>query len=150
MLSDSCASNYTEYDLLRIMENDPEAGAETGSERAHPLLPAIGNAGKMGIERLAKLLHDRWQGIGHQLAYVLLGVALLRARVIPRWAAWLIMVSAPVMGPIAYGTKVGLLQILGYVLIFIGSVPAALAMLKRRDEQAQALVPTAEELTPTT
>lgn len=69
-------------------------------------------------------------GIGHQLAYVLLGIALLRARVGPRWAAWLIVVSAPVMGPIAYGTGLGLLQVLGYVLVFIGSVPAALVMLR--------------------
>ncbi len=38
------------------------------------------------------------------------------------------------MGPIAYGTKVGLLQVLGYVVSFIGSVPAALAMLKGRNE----------------
>ncbi len=86
--------------------------------------------------------------IGHQLAYVLLGIALLRARVIPRWAAWLMIVSGPVMGPIAYGTKVGLLQILGYVLVFIGSIPAAFAMLKVRDESA--LVPRGEEPAPTT
>jgi hypothetical protein len=88
--------------------------------------------------------------VGHQLGYVLLGIALARARAIPLWAASLIVVSAPVMGPIAYGTNLGLLQILGYVLVFVGSMPAALAMLKRRDEQAQALVPAAEELTPTT
>lgn len=73
--------------------------------------------------------------IGHQLAYVLLGIAMLRARVIPWWAAWLMIVSAPVMGPIAYGTKVGLLQILGYVLVFVGSIPAAFAILKRGDEE---------------
>ena len=72
--------------------------------------------------------------IGHLLGYVLLGIALLRARAIPRWAAWLFIVSAPIMGPIAYGINVGLLQILGYVLVFIGSIPAALAMLKRPDE----------------
>lgn len=70
--------------------------------------------------------------IGHLLGYVLLGIALARARVIPLWAACLIIVSAPLMGPIAYGTGLGLLQILGFVLIFIGSIPAALAMLKGR------------------
>jgi hypothetical protein len=86
--------------------------------------------------------------VGHQLGYVLLGIALLRARMIPRWAAWLIIVSAPLMGPIAYGTNLGLLQILGYVLVFIGSVPAALAMLKVRDEQG--LVTLGEEPAPTT
>lgn len=71
--------------------------------------------------------------IGHLFAYVLLGMALLRARVIPRWAAWLLIVSAPIMGPIAYGVNVGLLQILGFLLVFIASVPAALAMVSRSD-----------------
>lgn len=71
--------------------------------------------------------------IGHLLAYVLLGIALLRARAIPRWAAWLLIVSAPIMGPFAYGFKVGLLQIFGYILVFIASIPAAVAMLRRRD-----------------
>lgn len=92
-------------------------------------------------------MHAGWV-IGHLLGYVLLGIALLRARVIPRWAAWLIIVSALVMGPLSYGTGMGLLQVLGYVLVFIGSVPAAIAMLKRRDEQA--FMPTAEGFTPTT
>jgi hypothetical protein len=86
--------------------------------------------------------------IGHQFGYVLLGIALARARVIPLWAACLIIVSAPLMGPIAYGTGLGLLQILGYVLVLIGSAPAAFAMLKVKDEQA--LVPTGEEPVPTT
>ena len=73
---------------------------------------------------------------GHLLGYVLLGIALARARVIPLWAASLIIASPPLMGPIAYGTGLGLLQVLGFVLVFIGSVPAALAMLRVRDEQA--------------
>jgi hypothetical protein len=73
--------------------------------------------------------------IGHQLGYILLGIALARARVIPLWAACLFIVSVPIMGPIAYGTGLGLLQILGYVLVFIGSVPAAAAMLKGRGGQ---------------
>ncbi len=78
------------------------------------------------------VMHGGWI-IGHLLAYVLLGIALARTRVIPLWAAYLIIVSAPVMGPIAYGTGLGLLQILGYVLVFIGSIPAALAMLHFSD-----------------
>ncbi len=39
------------------------------------------------------------------------------------------------MGPIAYGTNVGLLQILGYVLVFIGSVPAAFAKRHQPNEK---------------
>lgn len=84
--------------------------------------------------------------IGHLLGYVLLGIALLRARVIPRWSAWLLIVSAPIMGPIAYGTNLGLLQILGYALVFIGSVPAVIFMFKKRDEPELALVPMVEKL----
>ena len=68
--------------------------------------------------------------IGHQFGYILLGIALARTRVIPLWAACLFIVSVPIMGPIAYGTNLGLLQILGYVLVFIGSIPAALVILK--------------------
>jgi hypothetical protein len=86
--------------------------------------------------------------VGHLFGYVLLGIALLRARVIPLWAAWLIIVSAPLMGPIAYGTNLGLLQILGYVLVFLGSVPAALAMLKLKGEQTS--VPLDEKPAPAT
>jgi hypothetical protein len=71
--------------------------------------------------------------VGHLLAYVLLGIALARAHAVPQWAAWLIIVSAPLMGPIAYGTGLGVLQVLGYVFVLVGSVPAALAMLKSRD-----------------
>jgi hypothetical protein len=85
--------------------------------------------------------------IGHQLGYVLLGIALARARVIPLWAACLLIVSAPLMGPIAYGTGLGLLQILGFLLVFIGSIPAALAMLKVRNEQTS--VPLSGEPVPT-
>ena len=81
--------------------------------------------------------------IGHLLGYVLLGIALARAQVVPLWAACLIIVSAPWMGPIAYGTRLGLLQVLGYALVFIGSVPAALAILRRSGEEVP--VPVREE-----
>jgi hypothetical protein len=90
------------------------------------------------------VMHGGWV-IGHLLGYVLLGIALARARVIPLWAAWLLIVSPLLMGPLAYGTGLGLLQVLGYVLVFVGSVPAALATLKLRDEQALR-----EESAPTT
>lgn len=93
-------------------------------------------------------MHGGWV-IGHLLGYVLLGIALVRARVIPLWAAWLIIVSPLLMGPLAYGTGLGLLQVLGYVLIFVASIPAALATLKGRDEHEQAFGPVAKGLTPT-
>ena len=93
-------------------------------------------------------MHGGWV-IGHLLGYVLLGIALVRARMIPLWAAWLLVVSPLVMGPFAYGTGLGLLQVLGYVLVFVASIPAALATLKGRDEHEQAFVPAAEGLRPT-
>ena len=93
-------------------------------------------------------MHGGWI-IGHLLGYVLLGVALLRARAIPGWAAWFLILSPFVMGPLAYGTGLGLLQVLGYVLVFIGSIPAAFVTLRGRDEHEQASVSVAGELTPT-
>lgn len=79
---------------------------------------------------------------GHLLGYVLLGIALARARAVPRWAAVLMGASAPLMGPIAYATNLGQLQILGFMLVFIASIPAARSMLRVRDEQTLALMPT--------
>ena len=76
--------------------------------------------------------------VGHLLGYVLLGIALARARLVPQWAAWLLVASAPLMGPIAYGTGLGILQVLGYVLVFIGSIPAAFAMLKGSEKEVHA------------
>jgi hypothetical protein len=74
--------------------------------------------------------------LGHLLGYALLGVALARARVVPQWAAWLLVVSALVIGPIAYGTGLGQLQILGYGLVFVASAPAAFATFKGSGEVA--------------
>lgn len=99
-------------------------------------------AAHLGQDKSFALLHSR-QGlfafpqmlavaggwvVGHLLGYVLLGIALFRARVIPRWASCLIVAAAPVMGPIAYGTNIGLVQVLGYLCAFAGSVPAAVVM----------------------
>jgi hypothetical protein len=81
--------------------------------------------------------------IGHVVGYILLGIALARAGAIPHWAAWLLVVSAVLMGPIAYGTNLGLLQILGFGLVFVASVPAAIHMLQmsERSEHRSWLLP---------
>jgi hypothetical protein len=68
--------------------------------------------------------------LGHLLAHVFLGIALLRAKAIPRWAPSLVIAAAPVIGPIAYGTGIGAFQVLGYVMTFVGSLPAAVVMAK--------------------
>ena len=67
---------------------------------------------------------------GHLLGYVLLGLALARARVIPLWAAGLIIFALPFQA-VAYIAHLGIFQIISYGLIFFGSLPAALAMLRR-------------------
>lgn len=78
--------------------------------------------------------------IGHWGGYMLLGIAFWRAQVIPRWAAFLILISGPLMGPLAYGltialgTNLGILQVLGFVLVFIGSIPAAWVLLRTSAE----------------
>jgi hypothetical protein len=36
------------------------------------------------------------------------------------------------MGPIAYGLNMGLVQVLGYLLVFLASIPAAVATLRLR------------------
>jgi hypothetical protein len=92
--------------------------------------PMLGKAYVANWEVL--VMHGGWI-ISHLLGYVLLGIALARAKVIPLWAACLLIVSPLIMGPIAYGTGLGLLQVLGYVLVFIGSVPAALALFQFSD-----------------
>jgi hypothetical protein len=68
--------------------------------------------------------------IGHLFAYVFLGIALLRARTIPRWASYLIIISAPLMGPIAYGLNNGSLQVAGYALVFVASIPASFSLVR--------------------
>jgi hypothetical protein len=73
--------------------------------------------------------------VGHLIGYVLIGIALAHSRAIPLWAACLIIVGIPFQMA-AYGTNVSILQVICFVLIFIGSIPAALVMLKSRDEQS--------------
>ncbi len=78
--------------------------------------------------------------IGHWGGYVLLGIALWRSHRVPRWSAVLIILSGPLMGPVAYGTNSGILQVLGFLLVLLGSIPAALATLSPR-QGTQSLAP---------
>jgi hypothetical protein len=62
---------------------------------------------------------------GHLVAYVLLGLALRRARAVPAWAAWLMIASSPIT---IVGFAVPALKVLIYVgvfAVFVASVPAA-------------------------
>lgn len=70
--------------------------------------------------------------VGHLVAYVLLAVALRRARVIPWWAAWSMIASSPLT--VAIFVLPGRPIALGYValtLLVIGTAPAARAMATR-------------------
>jgi hypothetical protein len=68
----------------------------------------------------------------HLLAFVLLGVALARSRVIPPWAAWALVLTSPVT-MVAFPTHQPVLLHLAAALLFAGSVPAALAVWRRRE-----------------
>jgi hypothetical protein len=77
--------------------------------------------------------------VGHLLGYVFLGMALFRARTIPRWASVLLILSAPVMGPVAYGTNIGIFQIAGYLMVTIASIAAASAVMCAKDPLPEGL-----------
>ena len=55
--------------------------------------------------------------LGHLFGYVLLGIAFVRSGLVPRWSGVLLVVATPVMGPLAYGSGLNILQILAYVLV---------------------------------
>jgi hypothetical protein len=79
---------------------------------------------------------------GHLIAYVLLGLALWRARAVPRWAAVLVIAGVPLMMSAYSPGSSYLLQVAGYALEAIAGVPVAWALL-RRAEQASGAVPEA-------
>jgi hypothetical protein len=67
----------------------------------------------------------------HLTAFVVLGVALGRARLIPGWAAWALILTSPIT-IIAFPThQQGLLYVVA-ALWTAGSIPAALAVWRNR------------------
>jgi hypothetical protein len=68
--------------------------------------------------------------LGHLIAYVLLGIALARAPDVPRWSGVALIVSAALIGPIAYGSGLGVVQVAGYLLIALASVPVAVVIVR--------------------
>ncbi|MQA03458.1 MAG: hypothetical protein GEV07_12280 [Streptosporangiales bacterium] len=75
---------------------------------------------------------------GHLVAYVLFGIALLRARAVARWACWALIASSPVTmaGFVLPGRPVETVGIAGLVLLLLGCLPAARAMLARTPGRA--------------
>lgn len=68
--------------------------------------------------------------IGHLFAYVLLGIAFLRTRSMPRWSAIAIIAAAPLMGPLAYGFKQNGFQIGGFVMVAAACIPVAIRLMR--------------------
>lgn len=71
--------------------------------------------------------------IGHLFGYVFLGVALLRSKTIPPWSSYILIFTPILIGPLAYGLNNGWLQVAGYILILIASIPVAIRMSKTND-----------------
>jgi hypothetical protein len=70
--------------------------------------------------------------LGHLVAYVLLGIALGRAGVVPGWAAWAIVASSPLT--VAAFVLPGSPRAVGAValaLLLLGSLPAAAAAVRQ-------------------
>src|SRR6266851_2759267 len=77
--------------------------------------------------------------LGHLLGYVLLGIAFVRSGLVPRWSGVLLVVVTPVMGPLAYGSGLNILQILAYVLVAVASLPVARVVLVGRSPDESGL-----------
>jgi hypothetical protein len=68
--------------------------------------------------------------IGHLAAYVVLGIALLRARAVPRWAGWLLIASTPLtLAVFALPGRPVVLGEAALALVLLASIPAARAMV---------------------
>ncbi len=78
--------------------------------------------------------------LGTILGPVLIGIALWRARTVPTWAAVLILIGRPLvfLYPLVQSFVPAVsLQALTWILLFIGSIPAALAMLRISSNDSQ-------------
>ena len=80
--------------------------------------------------------------LGTVLAPALIGIALWRARAVPMWAAILITFSRllVLLYPLVPSLPGIYIQLLSWVLLFIGSIPAALAMVKVPYNESQRAV----------
>ena len=97
--------------------------------------------GPQFVELWNRFTTDRTMGaltliyvICHLSGYVLLGIALARARIIPPWAAWSLVLTSPIT-LIAFPTHLHELLYLVIALWFVGSVPAAVAVWRGRLEE---------------
>lgn len=101
---------------------------------------------QMGGGTQFALLWDRFNGdfvihaylliyiIGHLFSTVLLGFALGRTRLIPSWAAWAFTITCPLQ-IITFILHMLSIILIAFLLWFLASIPAALALLHGRNEQ---------------
>lgn len=71
--------------------------------------------------------------IGHLFGPMLLGIALVRAKLVPIWVMWILILRIPLQA-IGFLLTIGLtMEIYTYALLFLASIPIALALLKSHD-----------------
>ena len=73
--------------------------------------------------------------LGHVVGTVLLGVALLRTRVVPRWAAWATIAAQPLHFIAAIIVSSHALDLVGWGLNAVGFAAVSVAILRLRDEE---------------
>ena len=73
--------------------------------------------------------------VGHIIGVILLGVALLRGRVIPAWAAWALIVSQPLHVVFAVVIPSNGLDAAAWALTTVGFAAAANAVARRSPGQ---------------
>jgi hypothetical protein len=69
--------------------------------------------------------------VAHLVAFVILGAALARARAIPTWAAWALVLTTPVT-LVAFPTRQHALLYVVAALWIAGSIPAAISVWRNR------------------
>ena len=68
--------------------------------------------------------------IGHLFGPMLLGIALVRAKLVPVWVMWVLIIRIPLQA-IGFTLNIGLTtEIYTYGLLFLASIPMAQALLK--------------------
>jgi hypothetical protein len=67
---------------------------------------------------------------GHVIGVILLGVALLKGRAIPPWAAWALIISAPLHIVFAVVVPSNILDAVGWALTTVGFAAAAVAITR--------------------
>jgi hypothetical protein len=104
-------------DLARAMAGHPDRGSYAA------LLDRFTNDEVMSTYLLVYV-------ICHLVAYVLFGIALRRARVIPRWAAWAMITSSPLtIAAFAFhGTGRTIVGAAALTLLLVARLPAAQAL----------------------